>query len=274
MTLITIYALFFDDIRILAFHKDYDDLFYGITAASILLFTIEIILSSFAKPDYPFHFFFYLDIISTISMVPDCGWIWDLIITDGSDNENATDLAKASRAGRVTRVIRVIRLIRLIRIVKLYKQTVIAQRKANEYTFNQNKNKGSMLKGLEINRDAEINFEKLGTNEDLEAEADVDSDASDQFFTEESSESSGSEDEIEEDIDIPIPEESKISKTLSDNTTRTVIILVLSLLIMQSVCNTETYIQPVLVHTQAFMQLMAFYDLKEEYWPSYQLAHK
>lgn len=121
MTLITIYALFFDDIRILAFHKVYDDIFYGITAASVILFLIEIMLSSFAKPDYPWSFFFYLDIISTLSMIPDCGWIWDSIIENGLETESATDLAKASRAGRVTRVIRIIRLVRLIRIVKLYK---------------------------------------------------------------------------------------------------------------------------------------------------------
>jgi hypothetical protein len=131
MTLLTFYALFFDDIRILAFHKDFDDIFYGITAAGVIIFTVEILISSYAKPEYPFHFFFYLDIISTLSMIPDCGWIWELIINNGSESSrSATDLAKASRAGRVTRVIRVIRLIRLIRIVKLYKQTVIAQRKA------------------------------------------------------------------------------------------------------------------------------------------------
>jgi hypothetical protein len=79
-------------------------------------------LSSYAKPQYPWKFFFWLDIISTLSMVPDCGWIWEIIISQGEfDSRNATSLAKASRAGRVTRVIRVIRLIRLIRIVKLYK---------------------------------------------------------------------------------------------------------------------------------------------------------
>lgn len=127
MTLLTFYALFFDDIRILAFHKSHDDFFYGITAAGVIIFFIEILLSSYAKPEYMFHFFFYLDIISTLSMIPDCGWIWELIIEGNpSDTKGATDLAKASRAGRVTRVIRVIRLIRLIRIVKLYKQTVIA----------------------------------------------------------------------------------------------------------------------------------------------------
>ena len=81
MTLLTIYALFFDDIRILAFSKKYDDIFYGITAAGVLLFFIEICLASYAIPEYPLHFFFYLDIISTLSMIPDCGWIWQLIIS-------------------------------------------------------------------------------------------------------------------------------------------------------------------------------------------------
>jgi len=55
-------------------------------------------------------------------MIPDCGWIWDLIVGDSNANVSATDLAKTSRASKVTRVIRILRLIRLIRIVKLYKQ--------------------------------------------------------------------------------------------------------------------------------------------------------
>jgi hypothetical protein len=41
--------------------------------------------------------------------------------------------------------------------------------------------------------------------------------------------------------ELKIPEESKISKTLSDKTTRTVIILVLVLLFLLTLCNIETY---------------------------------
>lgn len=81
MTLLTIYALFFDDIRVLAFDQQYDDIFFGITAAGVVLFTLEICLASFAIPNYPLHFFFYLDIISTLSMIPDCGWLWEMIIS-------------------------------------------------------------------------------------------------------------------------------------------------------------------------------------------------
>ena len=123
MTLITVYALFFDDLRMIFIAKDLDDIFYGITLFGMICFTLEILITSYAKEDYLYSFFFWLDIISTISMVPDCGWIWDPIMGDtGSGAEDATDLAKNSRASRAIRVVRIIRLIRLIRIVKLYKQ--------------------------------------------------------------------------------------------------------------------------------------------------------
>jgi len=122
MTIVTIYALYFDDIRILLFSKSNDDIFYGVTLLGMICFTLEIVLASYSKPDYINSFFFYLDIISTVSMIPDCGWIWDTIVGEEGGGQSATDLAKTSRASKVTRVIRILRLIRLIRIVKLYKQ--------------------------------------------------------------------------------------------------------------------------------------------------------
>lgn len=127
MTMITVYALFFDDIRIISFPKSNDDLFFAISCGAMAAFTIEIGVASIVKEDYFLGFFFYLDVISTVSMIPDIGWIWDFI-TGGGDSgaDSATDLAKTSRAGRITRVIRVIRLIRLFRLVKLYKQAKLA----------------------------------------------------------------------------------------------------------------------------------------------------
>ena len=133
MTIITIYALFFDDIRVLAFPKSADAVFYGITLFGMICFTIEIILASFAKEEYLLSFFFWLDIISTLSMIPDIGWVRDYIFGSGDASDDATDLAKTSRAGRVTRVVRVIRIVRLVRIVKLYKQAQHVQKKNNEY---------------------------------------------------------------------------------------------------------------------------------------------
>jgi len=85
MTLIVIYALFLDDIRILAVDQKFDDVFNGITLVGMILFAIEIILTCYAKPEYIGSFFFYLDIVSTITMIPDCEWIWSRIVQDGGN---------------------------------------------------------------------------------------------------------------------------------------------------------------------------------------------
>ena len=50
MTIITIYALFFDDIRMIAFTLADDDIFFGITLFAMIAFTLELILSCIAKP--------------------------------------------------------------------------------------------------------------------------------------------------------------------------------------------------------------------------------
>lgn len=80
MTLFTVYALFGDDIRLLAASKTHDDGFYAMACVCFILFTLEILLASLAKKDYFFGFYFWLDIISTLSLIPDIGWIWDPII--------------------------------------------------------------------------------------------------------------------------------------------------------------------------------------------------
>jgi hypothetical protein len=138
MSAVTIYSLFFDDIRAAGFESKQDPIFWGFTCACMGFFLIEIFLSSIAKKDYFLSFFFWLDVISTISMIPDIGFVWYLMIGEGGNRQakSATSVAKTSRAGRITRVIRVIRLIRLIRIVKLYKQAQLAQKKRDEALLN------------------------------------------------------------------------------------------------------------------------------------------
>lgn len=129
MTIITIYALLGDDIKLLVFTKTADDTFTLLTFISMIMFFIELALASIGKKDYFNSFFFWLDFLSTISLITDIPWILDLITGDSSgdetDSTNAVSLARASRGARIGtkagRMTRVIRLIRLIRIVKLYK---------------------------------------------------------------------------------------------------------------------------------------------------------
>lgn len=121
----TIYALFFDDFRILGFAKDADRIFYGLTVTVFFLFTFEIVAHSIVTEGYFLSFFFWLDVISTLSLIPDIGWITEFF--ESQATKKASAITKTSRAARVTRIIRIVRVLRLIRIVKLYKQARIAE---------------------------------------------------------------------------------------------------------------------------------------------------
>lgn len=130
MTIVTIYSLFGDDVRQLAFTVEADDVFNSLTTAAFFFFTLEIVLACVAKDEYFLGFYFWLDVVSTVSLITDIGWIMNAMMGTGSDTSasSAKQAAKLARAGRGTRigtkagrVARVIRLIRLVRIVKLYK---------------------------------------------------------------------------------------------------------------------------------------------------------
>ncbi|CAD8157087.1 unnamed protein product [Paramecium octaurelia] len=122
MALVTIYALFGDDIRILSVNKDGDDIFFILTSICIACFTIEIVLTCIVNPAYLFNFYFWLDLISTATMILDIGWITDHWYGDEGDVQNAATLKALGKASRTARkAARVIRIIRLVRLIKLYK---------------------------------------------------------------------------------------------------------------------------------------------------------
>jgi hypothetical protein len=80
MALVTVYALFGDDIRLAIFTKPADNYFFTLTSISMLLFIFEIVLSSIALDGYFNSFYFWLDVISTVSLITDIGWVWDPLI--------------------------------------------------------------------------------------------------------------------------------------------------------------------------------------------------
>lgn len=71
MAIVTLYALFGDDIRILSVNKDGDDAFFVLTIICMVCFSLEIAFTSIAKPDYIFNV--CSKILSIISFTS--GWI-------------------------------------------------------------------------------------------------------------------------------------------------------------------------------------------------------
>jgi hypothetical protein len=52
---------------------------------------VELIASSIAKPDYIFGFYFWLDLVATVSLIPDIGWIWNPIVGNEENSDDGND---------------------------------------------------------------------------------------------------------------------------------------------------------------------------------------
>lgn len=118
--IVTTFAMFNDDVRIMAFtgRGSADYVFSVINLVGMAIFSVEILTLCYAKPDYFNGFYFWLDLISTASMIFDIKWL-NPGTAGGSAGVART--GKISRSARGGRVVKVARLVRLVRVVKLFK---------------------------------------------------------------------------------------------------------------------------------------------------------
>ncbi len=152
MTMVTVYALYSDDVRVLGFDKSADDVFLVFSTVAFILFLIEIGLQCWCRDNYlkvpgirpgkacgrdstwedrldciqSFicigSFYFWLDLMATLSMVFELPWVNNYSEGGVDGNLENARAGKASRAGaKAARILRVVRMIRLVRLVKLYK---------------------------------------------------------------------------------------------------------------------------------------------------------
>jgi hypothetical protein len=67
MTTLTIFILYADDIRVLAANKNTDNLFFLFILTCVSIFFLEILLLSLIRTGYPCSFFFWMDLIATLT---------------------------------------------------------------------------------------------------------------------------------------------------------------------------------------------------------------
>lgn len=133
MSCLTLFALYLSDIQS-AWCPNYADFPFDMIQLFVFLsFSCEICLCSYCDRGYFCSLFFWLDLISTLSLLIDVGFIFDQIIEEifsgqAMDQARLT-LSKISTASGTTRVLRILRIIKFIRLVKLYK--TINQAKLN-----------------------------------------------------------------------------------------------------------------------------------------------
>jgi class 3 adenylate cyclase len=133
-TLLTFYALFGDDLRLMFSNKAEDTYFDWVTIAAMAVFSIELLAFSGGKPEYMFGFFFWLDLLATVTLVLDVTVVGEQLFgdsisnaasassSDGGGTGNSAEAARAARMSRAgTKAGRVVRLIRLLRLIKMLK---------------------------------------------------------------------------------------------------------------------------------------------------------
>lgn len=79
MTIVTLFALFGDDLRLWIFTKEADVYFYYGLTLSFILFSIELLVNSCVGEDFKYSFYFWLDFIATFSLITDIVWFTDFI---------------------------------------------------------------------------------------------------------------------------------------------------------------------------------------------------
>jgi len=114
---LTAYALFLPDLDMLLGSRTSKLVFSIITSFIVIFFVLEMVLQGVAKTDYLCKAYFWLDLISVISLLPDT-YVMDLMLTSTA--------FVAGRSSRLTRVLRVVarssraaRLNRLSRIARV-----------------------------------------------------------------------------------------------------------------------------------------------------------
>lgn len=79
ISIITIYSIFSIDIDKGFFNQNASLYFSAIHTISMGLFLLEIILNSIIEKDYAFHFYFWIDVFSTLTMLLEIIWIENLM---------------------------------------------------------------------------------------------------------------------------------------------------------------------------------------------------
>lgn len=83
MTTLTVYVLYADDIRILSTDSHGDPKFYISILTCFFLFVFEILLLCIVRRGYICSFFFWMDLLSTLSMVLEVPWVIEDLLNLG-----------------------------------------------------------------------------------------------------------------------------------------------------------------------------------------------
>jgi hypothetical protein len=122
MTAVTMIVLYTSDIVTAALPSSVDTYYHDLMLVCFCIFGLEVLLLSFVRDGYFPNFFFWMDTISTLTLVLEIPLLLGPLGLDFSVNKRTTSFTSVSRASRLSaRVARVVRVIRVLRVARLYK---------------------------------------------------------------------------------------------------------------------------------------------------------
>jgi len=120
LSFLLIFSLYLADLWAVGnVHEKYDDILNSILVITIAIFAIECGLLVLSTEKYFLGFFFYMDVIGTLSIILDLTWITSDI---SSSYPGSSNVARAARVARLAA--RAGRLVKLLRILRVFMQYV------------------------------------------------------------------------------------------------------------------------------------------------------
>ena len=102
-----------------------NDALYAILLLVFICFAAESVVLSFVQPQYFLGFFFWMDVMGTISILFDIGWVSDSLFGTGGSG-NSGSILRATRAAklgaRYGRLMRILKLMKFIHLLPCFKK--------------------------------------------------------------------------------------------------------------------------------------------------------
>jgi hypothetical protein len=109
---LSVYSLFAEDLKIIFVPGKYDAVFSVISIIVLICFIFEIVITVILDEHYICGLYFWVDVVSTFSILLDIHWIYELF-----NSEKSRAIRQIGRGGRLTaRAFRLLRFARTIRV--------------------------------------------------------------------------------------------------------------------------------------------------------------
>ena len=132
-----VFSLYAQDFNIAFFPPTADTTISVLLTIIFVLFSIDLLVSSLLRSGYFGSFFFWLDLIGTLSLVSDISYLLPLdtqSLHDGSANQHATQSGNLVRITRVARIFRIMQIMRVVKLIKFHTDMDVRKTHAQTHT--------------------------------------------------------------------------------------------------------------------------------------------